>query len=86
MITSQQTPAVLGVSVAIFIVGVFANVSQNSSFAQEIRYDDRIGSNKDFDMAYCIVRGALVTLRRHARAVLYVAHVVPEISYVAHGV
>lgn len=50
MITSQQTPAVLGVSVAIFIVGVFANVSQNSSFAQEIRYDDRIGSNKDFDM------------------------------------
>ena len=31
------------------LVGVHVNVSLNSSFSQAIKYEDRIGSNKDFD-------------------------------------
>ena len=50
MISNQQTRNVFRLGVALFVVGVYANVSLNSSFAQEIKYEDRIGSNKDFDM------------------------------------
>lgn len=36
--------------VTLFAVCFLADVSTNSSFAQEIKYEDRIGSNKDYDM------------------------------------
>ena len=41
---------VLRLCVALFILGIYASVSSHSSFAQEIKYEDRVGSNKDFDM------------------------------------
>mgnify|MGYP001189245350 CR=1 FL=1 len=50
MITNQQTRSILRLCVALVVVGVYANLSLNLSFAQEIKYEDRIGSNKDFDM------------------------------------
>lgn len=50
MIINQQTQSVFRLCVALFVVCVYANISLNSSFAQEIKYEDRIGSNKDFDM------------------------------------
>ena len=40
----------LRLSVTLFVVWFFADVSANLSFAQEIKSEDRIGSNKDFDM------------------------------------
>lgn len=50
MIINQQTRSVFWLCVALFVVCICANISLNSSFAQEIKYEDRIGSNKDFDM------------------------------------
>ena len=48
--TRQLTRTAVRLCVAIFVIGVHAGISLNSSFAQEIKYEDRIGSNKDFDM------------------------------------
>ncbi len=50
MITNQQTRTVFRLFVALFAVGIHTNVSLDLSSAQEIKYEDRIGSNKDFDM------------------------------------
>ena len=49
--SNQLTQTVsLRLCVTLFVVFFFAAVLANSSFAQEIKYEDRIGSNKDFDM------------------------------------
>jgi len=48
--TNQLTRTAVRLWVAIFVVGIHAGISLNSSFAQEIKYEDRIGSNKGFDM------------------------------------
>ncbi len=50
MIINQQTRSVFWLCVALFVACVYANISLNPSFAQEIKYEDRIGSNRDFDM------------------------------------
>ncbi len=50
MIINQQTRTAFPLCMALFVVCVHANVALNSSFGQEIKYEDRIGSNKDFDM------------------------------------
>ena len=47
---NQLTRTVVRLCLALFVVGAYANASQSSSFAQEINYKDRIGSNKDFDI------------------------------------
>ena len=48
--TDQLTQTVLRLCAAIFAICFFAGVWSHSSFAQEIQFKDRIGSNKDFDM------------------------------------
>ena len=45
----QLTQTATRMLLAVF-VGVLGDVSLNSSFAQEIKYEDRIGSNKGFDV------------------------------------
>jgi hypothetical protein len=48
--TNQPTRTAVQLSVAIFVIGMHAATSLNLAFSQEIKYEDRIGSNKDFDM------------------------------------
>ena len=48
--THQLTRTVVRLCVTLFVVCIYAEVTSNTSFAQEIQYQDRIGSNKDFDM------------------------------------
>ena len=48
--SNQRTRTVFRLGVAIFVVGAHANVLLNTSFGQEIKYEDRIGSNKGFDI------------------------------------
>ena len=48
--SNQRTRTVFRLCVAIFVVGAHANVLLNTSFGQEIKYEDRIGSNKGFDI------------------------------------
>lgn len=47
--TNPRTRTLFRLCLAIFVAGIHADVSLNSSIAQEINYEDRIGSNKDFD-------------------------------------
>ena len=47
---NQLTQIVRRLCVTLFVVCIYAGVSPLSSVAQEIKYEDRIGSNKDFDM------------------------------------
>ena len=48
--SNQRTRTAFRLCVAIFVVGAHANVLLNTSFGQEIKYEDRIGSNKGFDI------------------------------------
>lgn len=48
--TNQLTRTRVRRWLASFTVCVLTGISLNSTLAQEIKYDDRIGSNKDFDM------------------------------------
>jgi hypothetical protein len=47
--TNQLTRTLLRLCMTLLVVCFFADVSTNSSFAQEIKYEDRIGSKTDFD-------------------------------------
>ncbi|MDG2015346.1 MAG: YHS domain-containing protein [Pirellulaceae bacterium] len=46
----QLTPTLVRLYTTLFAVGILVTASTNSSLAQEIKYEDRMGSNKDFDM------------------------------------
>ena len=46
----QLTPNLVRLYTTFFVVGILVALSTNSSLAQEIKYEDRMGSNKDFDM------------------------------------
>ena len=48
--THQLTSFLVRLCLAVFIVGLLTTVAANASLAQEIKYDDRMGSNRDFDM------------------------------------
>ena len=47
---NQRIRTAFRLCVALFAIGVYANVSLTTSFAQKIKYEDRIGSNKEFDI------------------------------------
>ena len=46
----QLTPNLARLYTTFFVVGILVTLSTHSSLAQEIKYEDRMGSNKDFDM------------------------------------
>ncbi len=46
----QITQSVSRLSVFILLVGLYASAALENATAQEIKYEDRMGSNKDFDM------------------------------------
>ncbi|MDG1808435.1 MAG: hypothetical protein P8J91_11745 [Pirellulaceae bacterium] len=46
----QLTPNLVRLYTTFFVVGILVALSTHSSLAQEIKYEDRMGSNKDFDM------------------------------------
>lgn len=48
--THQPSRAVFRLCAAVLVVGAHANVSATFALAQELKYEDRVGSNKDFDL------------------------------------
>ncbi len=47
---NQLPQTVFRLCVTLFVVSIYADSGSHLSFAQEIKYEDRVGSNKDFDM------------------------------------